>query len=191
MNKIKIVKEKLEQKGYIVHYFDDSKDINKFVLSIIKKGTLAMSGGSVTLDNLKIREFLNQNGVPFLYSNIKIDESIDTYSIEEKCFISSVNALCLDGTMVSTDAYCNRIRKMLSMDRKIIYIIGKNKITNNISEAFERIFNYVTPKNIERLNNLGRNIKNSEEIIKASVVLHSPLSGVETHVILVNEEMGY
>jgi hypothetical protein len=65
-------------------------------------------------------------------------------------FVTSTNALTLDGKIVSIDGHGNRVAAMCFGPNRVIFVVGANKIVNNVDEAIKRIHEYVAPINIKR-----------------------------------------
>ena len=65
-------------------------------------------------------------------------------------YLVSSNAVTLDGRLVSTDGRGNRIAPMLFGPRKVIFVVGANKIVRNVDEALNRIKTIAAPLNVKR-----------------------------------------
>lgn len=66
--------------------------------------------------------------------------------------IIGANAITLKGDIVSTDGAGNRVAGMIFGPRKVIVVVGKNKLTHNIDEAIQRNRNIAAPLNYLRHN---------------------------------------
>lgn len=110
-------------------------------------------------------------------------------------FITSINALTKNGELVNMDGTGNRIAAQIFGPKKVLLIVGKNKIVENIEDGYERIKNVVVPKNIERLNKkalqFGKTPKYSTQNImnKMSVIFQDAKDRI--NIILVNENLGF
>ncbi len=69
--------------------------------------------------------------------------------------LSAISAITLDGRLVSIDGNGNRVAAMIYGPRKVICVVGVNKIVKDVDEALERIHHYAAPINNKRhyLNN--------------------------------------
>jgi len=65
-------------------------------------------------------------------------------------FITSVNAVTMDGKLVATDGVGNRIAGIIYGPKKVLLVVGRNKIVENVQEAMSRISNIVAPINALR-----------------------------------------
>ncbi len=66
--------------------------------------------------------------------------------------IIGANAITFDGNIVSTDGAGNRVSGMIFGPRKVIIVVGRNKLTNNVEEAIKRNRNIAAPLNYIRHN---------------------------------------
>ncbi len=69
-------------------------------------------------------------------------------------YITSTNALTLDGKLVSMDGVGNRVSSMFYGHEKVYIIVGRNKICKDYDEARERIKKIAAPKNAQRLSTI-------------------------------------
>ena len=64
--------------------------------------------------------------------------------------LSGTNALTMDGKLVNVDGIGNRVAGLIFGGKKVIAVVGANKIVKNVDEALERIRNISAPKNAKR-----------------------------------------
>ena len=100
---------------------------------------------------------------------------------------------------MNIDGTGNRVASTLYGHRKVYFIIGRNKLAPTYEEALWRARNIAAPKNAQRL---GRktpcavkgdrcyDCKSPERICRGLVVLGGPAMGMETEVLLVDEDLG-
>jgi hypothetical protein len=65
-------------------------------------------------------------------------------------FLTSTNAITLDGKLVNVDGAGNRVAAMIFGPKKVIVVAGVNKIVKDVDAALERIHNIATPINAIR-----------------------------------------
>ncbi len=161
-------------------------------------------GGSVTIRGLGILEKLGAQGYTILdhwkpglskESAFEIRRSQMTSDL----FLTSANAVTLNGELVNIDGIGNRINSINFGPGKVILVAGYNKIVENVQEGIRRIKNVAAPLNARRLNidvpcaKLGRCVDcNSPNRICRVVVIHERKpSWTDILIILVGEELGY
>jgi len=74
--------------------------------------------------------------------------------------------------------------------KKVIIIIGKNKITENIDDALHRIKTIACPKNVKRLQDRPK-VNSVEKMWCTTSIIERQINPNRIHVIIVNEELGY
>jgi len=72
-------------------------------------------------------------------------------------FITGANALSIEGQIVSIDGTGNRVSAMSFGPSKVIIVVGKNKITKDVSSAINRNFDVAAPLTYLRHNEKHHN----------------------------------
>ncbi len=161
-------------------------------------------GGSITIRELGILDQLKAKG-NIIYDHwtpgLSKEESfqIRKDQITSNLFLSSVNAITMNGELVNIDGAGNRVNGTIFGPGKVIVVAGYNKIVEDVQEAIKRIKNVAAPMNAKRANldvpcaKLGRCVDcNSPNRICRVVVIHErkPML-TNILIILVGEELGY
>lgn len=120
------------------------------VISLIPEGSEVGYGGSLTLDDIGVKNILRQGNYDLIDGDTqKLNEDSAhtkrTRSLLADVFITSVNALTTDGKLVCIDGTGNRVAAIIFGPSKVIAIAGINKIVHDVDEAIRRIKDYVTP----------------------------------------------
>lgn len=145
--------EKNNMKGYLVDTPEEAKEIIK---ELIKDDKLIVSGGTMTLKETGIQDFLNEN-----YSGIYIDreklppeEVPDLYrkAFSADTFFASTNAVTEYGELYNVDGTGNRVSAMIFGPKQVIVIAGLNKIVTDLHAAVDRLETVASPANCVRLN---------------------------------------
>lgn len=127
------------------------------VLDMITKGSDVMTMTSVTLDELGISEFVNTSAEyvglkPKLYSldkatqakEMKIIGAVHDYAL------GSVHAVTEDGQLVIASLTGSQIPAYAYTAENVIWVVGTQKITKDLTEAMERINTYTLGLESER-----------------------------------------
>ena len=69
----------------------------------------------------------------------------DMRRIQNDIFLTSSNAVTLDGKLVNIDAMGNRVAQMMFGLPKVILVIGKNKIVTDVDTAIHRVKYVIAP----------------------------------------------
>jgi len=196
--------EKLTKNGFEVLIAPNAAEAKKAVLDLIPAGVDVGLGGSMTTRALKLDEALRERG------HEVHDHWLPDYSPEERrlvyrkqvgspVFLTSVNAVTLDGKLVNIDNTGNRVAAMTFGPEHVIAVVGRNKIVADVHEAVFRIKNHVTPANVRRRNDTTpcsadgtcHDCDSPARLCRVTAVLEKKTRGVGRFtVILVEEELG-
>jgi hypothetical protein len=162
------------------------------------------AGGSLTLRELGILEKLEAQGYT-VYNHWKPGLSkegmldIRKSQMTSDLFLSSVNAVTLNGELVNIDGIGNRVNSTNFGPGKVILVAGYNKIVEDVHEGIARVKNVAAPLNARRLNidvpcaKAGKCVDcNSPNRICRVIVIHERKPSLtDIFIILVGEELGF
>lgn len=127
------------------------------IMKRIPEGSTVGVGGSVTIRELGVVELLKTKGhTVFDHWQQGLDpgevDNIRRRQLTSDVFLSSSNAVTAEGHLVNIDGSGNRVASMTFGPRKVIVVVGINKITRDYQSAMNRIKNEAAPLNFCRLN---------------------------------------
>jgi len=140
----KVVKALKTNRFETVVSVKDAETAVKTVLDMIPPEAMVGTGGSMTVNQLGLREILSEHGniKPFIPGQTSPDEMgrarIDV-------FLTSSNSITLDGKLVNIDATGNRVSSQIFGPGKVIMVIGQNKIVSDADEAVKRVKYVIAP----------------------------------------------
>ncbi|MBN2553315.1 MAG: lactate utilization protein, partial [Spirochaetales bacterium] len=113
--------------------------------------------------------------------------------------IASSNAITLDGELVNLDGMGNRVAAMAFGPKKVILIVGMNKVVPDLETAFERVKHYAAPVNAMRIgsktpcvaNGLCTDCRSPARICNMWSIIEGHMVKNRIHVKLVGESLGY
>lgn len=191
-------------KRNIEGYFVSNKDeALKKALELIPENSSVGFGGSVTLEQMGILDVLRERKDIELLDRTLVKDSKQLYELYARMFscdvfLSSANAITEKGQIVNVDGRGNRVAAITFGPKKVIIIVGKNKITGDLDAAVERIRKIACPMNVKRLKELAKSspvastIEITEEKIWGQVsIIERQLDQNRIHVIIVNENLGF
>jgi hypothetical protein len=194
---------RLTQRQFVPHFFNDPSELYAFIDTMITKDTTVGVGGSMTLNQLGMVDYLREHSQLFdRYAKDLTPQQVVgtlTDALSADLFVTSTNALTLAGELVNVDGTGNRVAAMIYGPKTVIVILGRNKLVKDVEEARLRIRRWAAPINNTRL---GRNnpcqqtgycvdclsegcICSSEVVIRRS---HQPQ---RIHICLLDMELGY
>lgn len=139
-------------------YFCETKqDACKLVKSLINKGDMISSGGSVTLKETGVYDIITSSDYNYLdrtAPGITQEQIEEVYrkTFSADAYFASCNAITENGELYNVDGNSNRVAAILYGPKNVILVCGYNKIVKNIDEAVDRVKRIAAPNNTVRLN---------------------------------------
>lgn len=199
-NKLLLAKNSLKANGFNVEIFSSAEEAKKALLEEIDVNESVAFGGSITLDGLGLYEELKNRGNE-VYWHWKVEDKATERmkAITTDVYLTSTNALTLDGKLVNMDGAGNRVASMIFGHKRVYVIVGKNKICKDYEEASKRIKNVAAPKNAKRLNTNTpcrftgscNDCSSPDRLCNVEVILHRNPAGSNVNIFLIDEELGF
>ena len=173
------------------------------LLEMIPAGSSVTWGGSMSIRDIDIPAALANAGKYEVYDRDKAPDRAAATEIYLKAFscdyyLSSANAITEDGVIVNIDGTGNRVAAITFGPRNVIFVIGMNKLTQDIDSALARARSLAAPVNTARfdiqtpckIDGVCHNCLSDDCICNYIHYLrHSPKG--KHKVILVGESIGY
>ena len=188
--------EALRQRGYTVTRFETGAQAADYLDTALDGKTIGF-GGSMTLAAMGLWERLTTHNT--VYSHLH-GFPMGPEAAGAQVYITSANGLAETGEIINIDGYGNRISGTLFGHEKVIFVIGSNKIAPDYDQALWRARNIAGPKNAQRRQmktpcavkaDRCYDCKSPDRICHGLTVLWGPMMGMETEVILLDEELGF
>jgi hypothetical protein len=114
-------------------------------------------------------------------------------------FLSSANAMTEDGILVNIDGNSNRVSAIAQGPRKVIFIVGMNKVCSDLDGAMKRARNVAAPINAQRFGlstpcaktGACMDCKSPDTICCQFLITRFSRHADRFHVILVNDALGF
>lgn len=200
----KSVVDALKKNFFEAFYFEKNEEAVQHILDNIDSGTKVAFGGSMTIKAMGIKEKAIEKGAIILDHGdpaLQGDEKLKVMREEllSDLFLSSSNAVTLNGELVNIDGAGNRVAAMTFGPKKVIIVVGINKICKDENSAFERLETIACPKNNVRLKRpnpctktgVCMNCKLDTRICRIYSVLKRKPSLSDITVLVVGENLGY
>ena len=143
-------------------YFPSKEEALPKILDLIPEGAIVGTADSVTLLQVGVFRALKKRGKnqiinPFLRDDEghqvaggdKLDELMHKVLLAD-VFVAGTNAITMDGKVVNIDGGGNRVAPMIFGPRKVIIVVGANKIVKDVEAAIRRIKEFCAPMNAAR-----------------------------------------
>ena len=198
----KVIKN-LARRNIEAFYCPTAREAVEKVLEMIPAGSSVTWGGSMSIRDIDIPAALANAGKYEVYDRDKAPDRAAATEIYLKAFscdyyLSSANAITEDGVIVNIDGTGNRVAAITFGPRNVIFVIGMNKLTQNVDAALARARSLAAPVNTARfdiqtpckLDGVCHNCLSDDCICNYIHYLrHSPKG--KHKVILVGECLGY
>lgn len=195
------LKRNCEINRFDFDYVETIEEGCQLVNQMIHEGDVVSHGGSVTLNECGIIDLLkSRKDITYLDR----ENCEDVQKLYRECFsadvyLTSSNAITKKGELYNVDGNGNRVAAMLFGPKKVIVIIGVNKIVENIDEAVKRVEEVAAVKNNIRLNKKNPCVQaghcvhcNSPvKICREYTLITSSAIEKRIHIICVNQNLGY
>jgi len=161
-------------------------------------------GGSVTLREIGIIDKLQEQG-NVIYDHWKQrlseEDSLRIRKMQQSSdvFLTSANAVTLNGEIVSIDGFGNRISSMMFGPKEVMIVAGYNKIVQDIPEAMNRIKTLAAPMSAKRFGadtpcaRFGKcmDCDSPQRICRGTLIMERRPFATPTLVVIVMEDLGY
>ncbi len=194
------------------YYVNTREDALEKVKELLSDCNTVSMGGSMTLAECKIPEYLRSGRFDFLdrekpgLSREQIEEIyVKTFSAD--AYLCSCNAITEDGCLYNVDGNCNRIAATLYGPKSVIMVAGINKIVPTLADAVKRVKTIAAPKNAKRLDcdtyckekgecvcpdgNASEGCNSDARICANSVIYAKQRKKNRIKVIIIGEEAGF
>lgn len=195
--------KKLAGRGIEGFYASNKEAALEIVKSLIQPGMSVAWGGSETLKEIGLLDYLPGSGCCLIdrdqAKNKAEEREIKAKTINADYFLMGSNAITLDGELVNIDGKGNRLSYFVYGPEYVLAVVGMNKITPNVSSAYDRVRNMASPANAIRLGKstpcgkTGRcgDCMNDDCMCCQIVVTRKSMVKSRIKVILVEEELGF
>jgi hypothetical protein len=197
--------ESLKKNEMETIFFPTVREAREEVLKRIPPEVTVGVGGSVTLRQMGLLEALEKRGNEVFNHWKEGLSKEDRQAVTKKqqradFFVTSTNALTMDGKLVNVDASGNRVTSMIFGPGKVIVVTGVNKIVRNLNQAMARIKKDVAPQNCRRRKDptpcaedlVCHDCDTPARLCRVTTIIERKPWGIKDFtVILVGEELGY
>lgn len=194
--------ESLKQNGMGAKCFDTSDEAVDYLLSVIPGDASVGIGGSMTVSSIGIVDRLRERGNRVLFHWLdKTPEEVKKTrrdALNADIYMSSTNALTMDGKLINTDGVGNRVASMFFGPQKVYIVCGINKIVENVDQGLERVKEaaYLNAKRLKLDTpciKAGKCVdcKTPQRICNVTVIINSKPSTTDIEVLIINQNLGY
>lgn len=195
----KIIKG-LQSRNMTGYYAADKEEALKVALSLIPQGASVTMGGGMSVFEIGLVDALKAGDYRFIdraeYANPR-EAMLLAYDAD--VFLASTNAITEDGILVNIDGNANRVSAMAYGPKKVVLVVGMNKVAPDLDSAMKRARSVAAPTNAQRFGlntpcsrtGTCADCKSADTICCQFLITRFSRHQGRIHVILVNDNLGY
>ena len=189
----------LESRNMTGYYAADREEALKKALELIPEGSTVTMGGAMSAVEIGLVYALMNGNYDFLDRNQMEPREALLKGYDADVFLTSANAMTEDGVMVNIDGNANRVSYIANGPKKIVAIVGMNKVCDDVDGAMKRARNVAAPTNAQRFEidtpckktGSCANCKSPDTICCQFLITRYSRHADRIHVILVNDSLGF
>ncbi len=194
----------LQKNGFDARYVADRNQAREEILKLIPEIGSVGVGGSMTIREIEVLDELAKRGHTIYdhwRAGLSAEEILEIRRAHLTCdvFLTSTNALTLEGELVNTDAFGNRICAMTFGPKKVIIACGANKIVNNIEAGLRRVKEVAAPHTLKESGlsipcvqtGICTDCDSPLRMCRATIILERKPMLTDITVIVIGEELGF
>ena len=151
--RVKKTMENLAKRQFKPLYVEKKGDVLPLIETLINEGDTVANGGSVTLAQAGVVDYLKSGKFNYLSAEGLTDPKDIKNAMRQRFFADdfflSANAITTDGKIYQEDGASTRVAPMIYGPDKVFIVAGVNKIVDTNGQALARI-KYVAPINCKR-----------------------------------------
>ena len=190
----------LESRNMSGYFAATKEEALKKALEQIPKGSSVTMGGCVSAQEIGLVDAVKTGDYNFIDRNAMEDKRAAMLAAyDADVFLVSANAMTNDGVIVNIDGNANRVSAIAQGPKKVLFIVGMNKICGDIDAAMKRARNVAAPVNAQRFGlntpcsktGACMNCKSPDTICCQFLITRFSRHPGRIHVILVNDNLGF
>ena len=189
----------LESRNMSGYFAADKEEAVKQALQLIGEGSSVAMGGCQSAHDIGLIEALQEGNYHYIDRSKLTPREGLLAAYDADVFLSSANAMTSDGILVNIDGNANRVSCIAQGPKKVIFIVGMNKICSDLDEAMKRARNVAAPANAQRfevktpckVTGKCSDCKSPDTLCCQFLITRYSRHKGRIHVILVNDILGY
>jgi len=202
--RIETAVESLKKHGFEAEFLGSREEAAKFIMKMAEDCRSVGIAGTHTVRALGVVPALEQAGKT-IYDHWKLQpgspEELECRRNQMKAdmFLASANAVTMTGEIVNRDGCGNRINSMTFGPKKVLLVVGVNKIVTDLEAAFTRVEEVAAPIRAMSLNRKTPCVKTGycmdcdspERICRVTSIIHRKPMFTDITLIILDENLGY
>ena len=190
----------LKSRNMEAYYASSKEEALSKALELIPEGSSVTMGGSESVNAIGLPAALKEGNYNFIDRDAYEDKRAAMLAAyDADVFLASANAITEDGIMVNIDGNSNRVSAIAQGPRKVVFIVGMNKVCSDPDAAMKRARNVAAPINAQRFGlntpccktGACMDCKSPDTICCQFLITRFSRHKDRIHVILVNDNLGF
>ncbi len=190
----------LKSRNMSGYYARSKEEALQKALELIPEGATVTMGGAMSAHEIGLVQALKDGNYNFIDRDQAEDKRAAMLAAyDADVFLSSANAITNDGVLVNIDGNSNRVSAIAQGPKKVVFIVGMNKVCSDVDGAMKRARNVAAPINAQRFGlntpcaKTGAcfNCKSPDTICCQFLITRYSRHEGRIHVILVNDSLGF
>ena len=193
----------LERRHFEAYYCKRAEEAAAKVSALIPDGSSVTWGGSMTIRDMGLPAILHGRNLKVIDRDLAADRDEAQRMYREAFttdyYLSSANAISEDGVIVNIDGNGNRVAAITFGPKRVIFVIGLNKVAQDVPAALARARSTASPVNAARfdiktpcqVDGTCHNCNSPESICNYIHFTRNSHPARRHVVVLVGEDMGY
>ena len=190
----------LESRNMSGYYAANREEALALALSLIPEGASVAMGGCMSAHEIGLVDALKAGDYRFVDRDAIADKRAAMLAAyDADVFLSSANAITEDGVIVNIDGNSNRVSAIAQGPRKVVFIVGMNKVCPDVDSAMKRARGVAAPTNAQRFGlstpcsktGACADCKSPDTICCQILITRFSRHPGRIHVVLVNDSLGF
>ncbi len=190
----------LESRNMSGYYAKDKEEALELALKLIPEESSVTMGGCMSAREIGLIDVLKKGNYNFIDRDMSKDKRAAMLAAyDADVFLSSANAMTDDGIIINIDGNSNRVSAIAQGHKKVVFIVGMNKVCSDVDAAMKRARNVAAPINAQRFGlstpcaktGSCMNCKSPDTICCQFLITRFSRHEGRIHVILVNDNLGF
>ena len=190
----------LESRNMSGYYAGSAKEALDKALALSPEGSTVTMGGCMSAAEIGLTDALKDGNYDFIDRDKETDKRAAMLkAYDADVYIASCNAMTSDGILVNIDGNSNRVSAIAQGPKKVVFIVGMNKVCSDVDSAMKRARNVAAPINVQRFDlntpcaktGTCMDCKSPDTICCQFLITRFSRHKDRIHVIMVNENLGF
>ena len=189
----------LESRNMAGYYAASKEEAVRIALDLIDEGSVVTMGGAMSAWEIGLVDAVKSGDYTFVDRAEMDPREALLAAYDADVFLSSANAITEDGIMVNIDGNANRVSCIAQGPKKVVFIVGMNKVCDDLDGAMKRARNVAAPINAQRFGlttpcastGACADCKSADTICCQFLITRYSKHPGRIHVVLVNDVLGF